>query len=57
MSKHRHSKRHPLLRIFSLLVMTIVLLAGSYGVRIFSQTKVAVHNEDGIWLYQVMRSF
>ncbi|MFD1399371.1 LCP family protein [Lacticaseibacillus suilingensis] len=43
MSKHRHSKRHPLLRIFSLLVMTIVLLAGSYGVRIFSQTKVAVH--------------
>lgn len=43
MTERHHHKRHPILRIFSLLIMTLAMLAGSYGVRIYSQTKVAVH--------------
>lgn len=39
----RYQRNHPILRIFLLLIMTIVMMMCGYGVRIYSQTKVAVH--------------
>ena len=41
-SLHRRSRRHPLDKVIGLIAMTIVLLACSYGLRLYSQTKTAI---------------
>ncbi|WP_338216146.1 LCP family protein [Lacticaseibacillus salsurivasis] len=43
MRQRPQRKIHPLLKVIFLLFLTLLFLAGSYGVRLFSQTKMAAH--------------